>query len=414
MRKVDALVLGAGIVGVSAAWHLAERGRNVVLLDRRGPGEETSYGNSGVIERDGLVPITFPKGLGSLLRYAGNRTPEMTYSPGFLPTIAPWLMELRRLSNESGNAAYAAAMDPLLKLAVPEHKRLAAAAGAERYFRDTGWLKISRTERGYGETAWLRRQCDRYGVAYQVLSPQEVAAVEPALKPRFARALLFPETATVSSPGGVTVAYAEAFRAGGGAVLKGDARTLVKVDELWQVDTDDGVMAAPVAVVALGPWSMDLLSPLGYRFPFAVKRGYHRHFAPVGSAMLARPVVDTENGFVITPMEKGIRITTGIEFADRDAPPNPIQLRRVLPLARELFPIGEPVEPEAWMGRRPSFPDALPIIGPAPRHPGLWMDFGHGHLGFTLGPVSGRLIAAMIAGEEPAAEVRPFAATRFR
>src|SRR5690606_24133186 len=160
-------------------------------------------------------------------------------------------------------------------------------------------------------------------------------------------------------------------------------------------------------------WSTDILAPLGYRFPLAVKRGYHRHYAPLGSARLNRPVVDVENGFVITPMEAGIRLTTGIEFAHRDAPPKPVQIERVLPIARRLFPLGEPVD-DLWLGRRPAFPDSRPVIGEAPRHRGLWLDFGHGHVGFTLGPVSGRLLAELMTGaNELCADPEPFRADRF-
>ena len=164
----------------------------------------------------------------------------------------------------------------------------------------------------------------------------------------------------------------------------------------------------------MGPWSMDLLRPLGYRFPFAVKRGYHMHFKPRGDAALDRPVVDVDHGYVLTPMRQGYRITSGIEFDDRDAPPTPVQIERILPQARAIFPLGDAIEREPWMGARPCFPDSMPIVGPAPRHPGLWLDFGHGHLGFTLGPATGRLIAELITREMPFVDPDPFRATRFR
>jgi hypothetical protein len=144
-----------------------------------------------------------------------------------------------------------------------------------------------------------------------------------------------------------------------------------------------------------------VLRPLGYRFPLGIKRGYHMHYRPEGNASLARPVLDAQNGYVITSMTAGIRLTTGAEFATRDAPPTPRQLDRVEPLARAIFPLGARVDPEPWLGRRPCLPDMLPIIGAAPRHKGLWLDFGHHHLGLTLGPVSGRLLAEMMTGESP-------------
>jgi D-amino-acid dehydrogenase len=167
------------------------------------------------------------------------------------------------------------------------------------------------------------------------------------------------------------------------------------------------------AVVALGPFAPDVLGPLGIRLPLGIKRGYHRHFRPNGNAALSRPVVDVENGYCLAPMEQGIRLTTGVEFAARDAPPTPVQLERVLPAAKRLFPLGDRVEATPWMGSRPCFPDSRPVIGRAPGHQGLWLAFGHAHWGLTLGPVTGRLIAEMMTGATPFVDPAPYAAERF-
>jgi D-amino-acid dehydrogenase len=411
MQRADVIVLGAGMVGVSAAWELLKRGRSVVLVDRRDPGEETSFGNSGVIERDAFVPIGFPP-LHRMPRYMLGTSPELNFHWSFLPQIASWLMALRRQSNPEAVKRYAVAMDPLLAEAAPAHRRFATVSGANRYLRETGWIRLFRTDAGFQRESLLRRLCRDYQVRFDVMSADETTAVEPFLSRRFSAGVLFPDTISVSSPGGVTKAYADGFRAEGGRFVRGDAKGLKQSDGGWSVDTSEGAVSAGDAVVALGPWSPDVVAPLGYQLPLAVKRGYHRHYKPIGKAMLSRPVVDVENGFLITPMEAGIRVTTGIEFADRDAPPTPVQIDRVLPLARQIFPLGEPVG-DIWMGRRPSFPDALPVISPAERHKGLWFDFGHGHLGFTLGPPSGRLLADLITGAKPFADPAPFSAARF-
>jgi D-amino-acid dehydrogenase len=149
------------------------------------------------------------------------------------------------------------------------------------------------------------------------------------------------------------------------------------------------------------------------RLPLAVKRGYHQHFRPRGNAGLTRPVVDAELGYCVAPMEQGLRLTTGAEFAPRDAPPTPAQLDRLLPAARELFPLGEAVEAKPWMGSRPCFADSRPVIGRAPSHPGLWLNYGHAHWGLTLGPVSGRLLAEMMTGATAFCDPAPYAAERF-
>ena len=130
-----------------------------------------------------------------------------------------------------------------------------------------------------------------------------------------------------------------------------------------------------------------MLGAFGLRVPLAVKRGYHRHFRPRGNAGLARPVVDVDLGYCVAPMEQGLRLTTGAEFAPRDAPPTPAQLDRLLPVARALFPLGDPVEAEPWLGSRPCFADSRPVIGPAPGQAGLWLAFGHDRLTDLIGLV---------------------------
>jgi D-lysine oxidase len=172
-------------------------------------------------------------------------------------------------------------------------------------------------------------------------------------------------------------------------------------------------VTAREAVVALGPWSDLVFDRLGYSIPPSVKRGYHLHLAARGNAVLNHPVLDADQGFVLAPMNRGIRLTSGVEFANRDAPASPVQIERALPRAHALFPLGEPVDAKPWMGARPCLPDMLPVIGKAPRHAGLWFDFGHQHHGLTLGPVSGRLLAEMMTGETPFADPAPFAAERF-
>jgi D-amino-acid dehydrogenase len=138
------------------------------------------------------------------------------------------------------------------------------------------------------------------------------------------------------------------------------------------------------------------------------------HYGVKGNATLGHSVRDAEGAFTLAPMRRGVRLTTGVEFADRDAPPSPVQLARDEPLARELFPLTERLEPEPWMGCRPCLPDMVPVIGKGERHQGLWFAFGHAHHGFTLGPVTGRLLAEMMTGEEPFTEPSRYAASRFR
>lgn len=411
---VDAIVLGAGIIGISTALHLTRRGRRVALIDRRPPGEETSAGNAGIIARAGVVPLAFPGLLGKLPRYAFNRSPHVRIPLTFLPRIAPWLIRLMRNATPERTAATSHALNALLYHTISEHKKLLRDAGVEDLLSEAGWLKLYRSEKSFAETGYERTAMERFGIDHQVLDPEAVAALEPHLAPIFARAIHVRDTASVSDPGAVTKAYAELFKREGGQILVGDAASFRWMARAWKIDTQEaGALSAPDAVICLGPWSMDVLEPLGYRLPFAVERGYHMHFSVNAGAKLGRPVYDADAGYVMAPMRRGMRVTTGIELAPRDAPPSPYQLDMVIPKARQAFPLNRQLDTAPWLGRRPSFADSLPVIGEAPRHRGLWVAFGHGHEGFTMGPATGRLMADLMTGEEPYIDPAPYSMARF-
>ncbi len=413
MARADVIVLGAGIVGTSVAVHLVKRGLSVALVDRGGAGEGTSYGNAGIIEGNTIFPAAFPSDWATLLRIALKRSPLANYHLTFLPKFAPWLLAFRAASQPARLVETSQLMRPLFARAVSEHDALSAEAGAERYLRRTGWLKLYRTEQAF---AGLARELDlaaSLGIANVPLDRDAARALEPSLAPVFRHAVHWTGAVSVSNPLALTRAYAARFAALGGLSVTGDARTLHRVNPHWRVDTASGPLDAGDVVIALGPWLPDVLDPLGIKLPFAAKRGYHRHFSAQGNAALARPVLDAENGYCLAPMEQGIRLTTGVEFAARDAPPTPVQFERLLPAARELFALGEPVEAQPWLGARPCFPDSRPVIGRAPRHDGLWLACGHAHWGLTLGPATGRLLAEMMTGATPYCDPQPYAAERF-
>lgn len=404
------------MVGVSVALHLQKRGRDIILIDRRGAGEETSYGNTGLIQREAVIPYTFPREFNTILSYAMNNRRDAIYHLRSLPRIAPWLFRYWQNATPERIERSAQALAPLMARCVGEHDALIAEAGAaaRALVRQNGWIRCLRTEESLRQAIAEARRLDEYGVGYTVLTGAQLRALEPHLSQKIIGAIHFPGSPASSDPGLLTKAYADLFVRKGGRFVNGDARHLAEQSCAWSLSSEDGPITAREAVVALGPWSDDLVRPLGYAIPLAVKRGYHMHYGVGGNATLGHPLHDADGGYALAPMVRGIRLTTGAEFADRDAPPNPIQLARDEVLARELFPLGDRLEPAPWMGRRPCLPDMVPIIGRGERHRGLWFAFGHAHHGFTLGPVTGRLLAEMMTGETPFADPSRYAADRFR
>jgi D-amino-acid dehydrogenase len=409
----DIVVLGAGIVGVSAALQLQARNRSVCIVERNEPGGGTSFGNAGLIERSSVIPYAFPRSAGRLLRYALNGEPDVRYEPSFLPRIAGWLVRYWHQSSPANLRKATAAMLPLVERCVEEHDALVARAKLESLIGSRGWIEVYRDPEALKAGQRDARALEGYGLDFDLLDAQALRALEPGLKRTAAGGVRWKDPKTVRDPGALVKGYAALFERDGGHIVRGDARTLKRDGTCWLVQTEEGAVRAKDVIVALGADSADVYAPLGYRVPLAVKRGYHLHYRAREGTAPRHPLCDVTGGYVLAPMNAGIRLTTGIEFARPGAPANRVQLRRAEAIARDLFDLGDPIDAEPWLGRRPCLPDMCPVVGPAPHHPGLWFDFGHAHHGLTLGPVTGRLIADLVTGAKPFTDPAPYSVTRF-
>jgi D-amino-acid dehydrogenase len=406
------IVLGGGMVGVGSAVHLQRRGWSVVLVDQKEPGRETSYGNTGIIQNEAVRPHPMPRDLATLVRIATGRANDVRYRLASLPHHVVPLLRYWWHSAPKRHRRAIAAWARLIGYATPEHDVLIREAHADNLIRRAGYRLLHRDPRAF-ELAIATAEENRrdFGVRFDVLNGNQLAKAEPLLRDDLPGAIHFLEPWTVSDPGSLVAAYAGLFERLGGRILRGDARTLSETSTGWSVDTGEGHLDAACAVIALGPWSPDLLQTFGYRVPLVRKRGYHMHYR--GGSSLDIPLVDAANGYAMAPMARGIRLTTGAELTSPDAPATPVQLAYAESEARNLINLGSRVEPEPWFGTRPCTPDMLPVLGPAPRHRGLWLNFGHGHQGLTLGPATGRLLAEMMDGETSSIDTSPYGLDRF-
>ena len=408
----SAIVLGGGMVGVATALHLQRRGWSAVLVDRTEPGRETSYGNAGFIQSEAVRPYAMPRDFASLLRIALGRTNDVRYRLKALPHHLVPLLQYWRNSAPDRHDRITAAYARIIQRAAAEHDIFIRGSGAGNLVQKAGYHLLHRDPAALAAavaTAETLRAA--YGITFSVLSADDLARAEPGLKQAPGGAIHWPQSWTVSDPGGLVTAYATLFEKLGGTLARGDAATLAQTSSGWSVQGTDGPIEADAAVVALGPWSPDLLRRFGYRFPLVRKRGYHQHY--VGGTALQLPLVDASLGYVMAPMRQGTRITTGAELTGPDAPPTPVQLDHAEAAARQLVDLGHRVDGDPWYGTRPCTPDMLPVLGRAPRHRGLWMNFGHGHQGLTLGPVTGRLLAELMTGESPVVDAAPYRPERW-
>jgi len=396
----QAIVLGAGMVGVSTALHLQTCGWSVALVDRTGVGMETSYGNAGLIQGEAVEPYGMPRKLRQLWAIARGASNDVRYDLRSLPGHFAPLFRYWWHSAPKRHRRISAAYSQMAAAATREHQALIERASADHLVRREGFRVMERDEEAMAAAlADAERVRAEYGVAFKFLSASELAAAEPALKQAGVGAIHWLNAWSVSDPGALTKAYAKSFTDAGGTISIGEALSLrQKASGSWQVDTQGGVLEAEHTVVALGPWSPELLRRFGYNYPMVRKRGYHRHYRC--QPTLHIPLLDAANGYVMAPMARGLRITTGAELSAPNAPSTPWQLERAERAARELISLGEPVEVQPWLGTRPCMPAMLPVVGQAPRHKNLWLNFGHGHQGFTLGPVTGRALAELMSGEQ--------------
>lgn len=392
------IVLGAGIVGVCCALELQRRGMSVTLVDRQDPGLETSFGNAGVIARSSLMPFNHPGLWAQLPRLLKNDTVQFRYKLNYLARNLGWAARFLLSARPSVFRQTVEALDGLIRLSAPEHLRLLDAAGAAHRLRDTGWIFLYRSEQGWNSGELSRQTFAQYQVPTRVLAPAELAELEPALAPIFHRALWIQGSYSVDDPHEVVAAYAALFRRSGGAFKRMNASGIRRDGQRWIVQGTQASesLEADRLVVALGPWSKALLKTTGIDLPMAFERGYHMHYSGVEGASLTRPVYDTGGGYVLSPMARGLRLTTGVELDACEAPARPLQLELAEARAREAFPLDRRLDPEAWLGRRPTLPDSRPMIGEAPRHPGLWLALGHQHIGFSTAPGTARVLGELM------------------
>lgn len=413
-RRFDSLVLGGGIVGASLALELALHGRSVALIERHRVGEGASFGNAGLIQAEAFLPYPFPRDWRKLIAYAFNLRAEAHYQFSSLPEIIPALWRYFLASGHEGQQATACANAPLVRAAVAEHRRLAQAAGVEALLRPGGWARIYRNEAPLSaEIRVLEQDLAPFGVTADVLGGQSLRARVPGLSQAIIGGIHYSAPVSLEEPLALTQGYVRAFEKLGGMVIEGDALRLEAGPLGWQLPTDFGVIEARDCAVTLGPFAPDLLTRLGYAVPMFFKRGYHVHLAHQPGQRLALPLLDVEVGYVMAPMKAGVRLTSGAEFARRDAPPTPVQIEAIEPAAREIFPMGPRVDKTPWMGARPCLPDMRPVIGAAGKHKNLWFGFGHAHHGLTLAGSTARLLGELMRGEEPFCDPEPYALERF-
>ncbi|WP_299078040.1 FAD-binding oxidoreductase [uncultured Ruegeria sp.] len=406
-------IIGAGIVGVSAAVWLQRDGHDVVLIDKEGPGEGTSHGNGGVLASCSIVPVTVP----GLLKKA----PKMLLSPsqplflkwGYLPKLVPWLMRYLRHANASDVDRIASALTPIIGDSLNDHKALAEGTIAERWIVPSDYLFLYENRAHFEGDAFGWEIRRKHGFHWEELEGKAFQAYDPVFSEDIGFAAKLADHGHITDPGRYVKDLAAHVEANGGKIMRANVEDVVRENgQVTGVRAGGETIACDTAIVTAGVWSGPLAKRLGVSVPLESERGYHIELVEP-SAMPRSPVMVAAGKFVATPMDGRIRLAGIVEFGGLDAAPSRAPFDLMRKNARAAFPGVTWKEEVEWMGHRPAPADSIPIIGDVPGIKGAYMGFGHHHVGLTGGPKTGRLLAQMIACRTPNTDMSVYAPSRF-
>ena len=409
------VVVGAGIVGLCVAWHLARGGARVTVLDGGEPGGGASSGNAGAISAGSVAPLAMPGVLRQVPGMLLDPEGALHIPPRYALRAAPWLIRFVASARPARVAAIAEALSSLLYDAMERHRAILAEEGALDLIRETGQLYLYRDRAHHAKDAegWALRQ--RHGMRVELLDGIDaIRTLEPEVRGDYRLGVFIPEQGSSVNPLRHARVVARGVERLGGTIRR-EAVTAIATEggRVTGVATGAGPVAADAVVLAAGAWSARLLAPLGVRVPLETQRGYHV-MLPEAGITLHRPVVPADRKVFVTPMEHGLRVAGTVEFGGLEAPPTPRRAELLLRDLRNVFPQARTEGAQGiWMGHRPCLPDSLPVIGPVRRWPGLWCAFGHGHLGLTGSAPTGAVLARAMLGPTPNLDLAPFAVERF-
>ena len=413
-KKSSVGVIGAGIQGVCIALCLIKKGYQVTIIDRDDPAvHSASYGNAGHFSPYASVPTNRPDILGDIPSMLLNSTGPLALKWNYVPKMIPWFLKFIKNCSTKNMMHTAKYMHQILDLALPAYDELFEDIDVSELVESKGIMYFW-TNKDLKSREMEIKIRNQLGIKQQLLTPHEIHDLEPHINKIYHGGVLYPDAKHAKNPKKILLKLFDLFKNKGGKFEKENVQSInFTSDNKPMIKTNLNTYYFDKAVIACGAFSKKLTDQVDEKIPLDTERGYHVHFKGYNH-LLSRPIIFLNRGFGITPMEQGLRVVGTVEFGGLK---NPMSKKRILNLinnAKYLFPdLKERKHEDEWLGFRPTLPDFLPVLGPSKNHKNLFYSFGHHHLGWTLGAISGKIISSMIAGENTNLDLNPYNSKRF-
>jgi D-amino-acid dehydrogenase len=409
--KLKIGIVGAGIQGISNALFLQKKGFNVTIFDRDEPGSPAaSYGNAGHFSPYASVPINRPDVLADVPAMLLSSTGPLALKWNYVPKMLPWFVKFIKNCTTEKMMHTAKNMHQILDLALPAYDELFDEVELGGLVEKKGILYIWNDQNLKSRELEIKVR-NELGVDQQLVTPKEIHDLEPNIKPIYHGGVYYKYGRHARNPKKILLKLYELFLKKGGKFLKMNIKDINFNDDQPVIKTETQSFLFDKIVIACGSFSKRLTDNLDEKIPLDTERGYHVHFKGFDH-LLSRPVIFQNRGFGITPMEQGLRVVGTVEFGGLENPLSKLRVKNLINNAK--YVMGDlPEHADEWLGFRPTLPDYLPVIGPSKKHKNVFYCFGHHHLGWTLGPISGKIISGMIAEENTNLDLKPYSSLRF-
>ena len=410
MKKFRIGIIGAGIQGVCNALFLQKKGFDVIIFDKDEPGCGASYGNAGHFSPYASVPLNRPDVLTDVPAMLLSSNGPLALKWNYVPKMIPWFLKFIRNCTKERMMHTATYMHQILDLALPAYEELFTEVDLEGLVVDNGIMYIWNNQNISSRNLEIKIR-DELGVKQKLLNPKEIHDLEPNIKPIYDGGVFYEYAKHTTNPKKVLLKLFDLFIQKGGKFLKHDIKNLNFDDDKPVIRTETQRFIFDKVVIACGAFSKKFTKDLYENIPLDTERGYHIHYKGY-QHLISRPVVFSNRGFGMTPMEQGLRVVGTVEFGGLENPPSKGRIKNLINNAK--FMLNDlPEHEDEWLGFRPSLPDFLPVIGPSKNYKNVFYSFGHHHLGWTLGAISGKIISKMISGEKTNLDLEPYSSARF-